>query len=217
MNALRIASLSTLAGLCILGGCSSTGSAPAPSASDDSAQADSVVLPQLSPFEKRLKFARLPARITMSAENVATPEDLAVMSRAGYPAFAPNVPQVVNNGGPTLKNPRIVTVTWDGDVNRDAYEAFGDKIGSTSYWRDNTAEYGVGPATSGADNHVHIHDAITTISDQGIDDLVRANVTNTASGWPAPDQQTPAALAAHQRSEIERWWPVIKAANIKAE
>ena len=34
---------------------------------------------------------------------------------------------------------------------------------------------------------------------------------------PSREQQTPAALAAYQRSEIERWWPIIKAANIKAE
>jgi tripartite-type tricarboxylate transporter receptor subunit TctC len=31
------------------------------------------------------------------------------------------------------------------------------------------------------------------------------------------DQQTPVALAAFQRAEIEKWWPVIKAAGIKAE
>jgi len=33
----------------------------------------------------------------------------------------------------------------------------------------------------------------------------------------SPDQQTPEALAALQRSEIDKWWPIIKAANIKAE
>ena len=31
------------------------------------------------------------------------------------------------------------------------------------------------------------------------------------------EQQTPEALAAMQKAEIERWWPIIKAANIKAE
>ena len=29
--------------------------------------------------------------------------------------------------------------------------------------------------------------------------------------------QTPEALAAHQKSEIEKWWPVIKSAGIKAD
>ena len=32
-----------------------------------------------------------------------------------------------------------------------------------------------------------------------------------------PDQQTPDALRAYQAAEIEKWWPIIKAANIKAE
>ena len=31
------------------------------------------------------------------------------------------------------------------------------------------------------------------------------------------EQQSPEALAAFQKAEIEKWWPVIKAANIKVE
>ena len=34
--------------------------------------------------------------------------------------------------------------------------------------------------------------------------------------WPRT-LQTPEALAAHQKAEIEKWWPIIRAANIKAE
>ena len=31
------------------------------------------------------------------------------------------------------------------------------------------------------------------------------------------EQQTPEGLAAFQKAEIEKWWPIIKAANIKGE
>lgn len=34
---------------------------------------------------------------------------------------------------------------------------------------------------------------------------------------PPVDQLTPAALAAFQKAEIEKWWPIVKAAGIKAE
>ena len=36
-------------------------------------------------------------------------------------------------------------------------------------------------------------------------------------GQDVPQHQTPAALAALQKAEIEKWWPIIKAANIKGE
>ena len=34
---------------------------------------------------------------------------------------------------------------------------------------------------------------------------------------PPREQRTPEALRAFQKAEIEKWWPIIKAANIKAE
>jgi tripartite-type tricarboxylate transporter receptor subunit TctC len=34
--------------------------------------------------------------------------------------------------------------------------------------------------------------------------------------WPR-DKQSPEALAAQQKVEIEKWWPIIKAAGIRAE
>ena len=34
---------------------------------------------------------------------------------------------------------------------------------------------------------------------------------------PSSDQQSPEALGSFQRAEIEKWWPIIKAANIKAD
>jgi hypothetical protein len=34
---------------------------------------------------------------------------------------------------------------------------------------------------------------------------------------PPRNQQTPEALGAFQKAEMEKWWPIIKAAGIKAE
>jgi tripartite-type tricarboxylate transporter receptor subunit TctC len=33
----------------------------------------------------------------------------------------------------------------------------------------------------------------------------------------SPEQQTPEGLTAFHKAEIEKWWPIIKAANIKPE
>ncbi len=34
--------------------------------------------------------------------------------------------------------------------------------------------------------------------------------------WPR-EQQTPEALAAYHKAETEKWWPIVKASNLKAE
>jgi tripartite-type tricarboxylate transporter receptor subunit TctC len=49
------------------------------------------------------------------------------------------------------------------------------------------------------------------------DQVVRERLSELGREIVARDQQTPAALAALQLSEIEKWWPIIKAANIRAE
>ena len=46
---------------------------------------------------------------------------------------------------------------------------------------------------------------------------VRRRLADLANETVSREQQTPAALAAWQKAEIEKWWPIIKAAGIKAE
>jgi len=49
------------------------------------------------------------------------------------------------------------------------------------------------------------------------DETVRQRFTEIGQQpWPR-DKQTPEGLAAQQKSEIEKWWPIIKAAGIRAE
>jgi tripartite-type tricarboxylate transporter receptor subunit TctC len=49
------------------------------------------------------------------------------------------------------------------------------------------------------------------------DPVVRQRISDQGFEIPQRAQQTPEALAAFQKAEIENWWPIIKAANIKGE
>jgi tripartite-type tricarboxylate transporter receptor subunit TctC len=49
------------------------------------------------------------------------------------------------------------------------------------------------------------------------DATVRQRFADQGQDIPRREQQTPEALAAQQKTEIEKWWPILKAANIKGE
>ena len=49
------------------------------------------------------------------------------------------------------------------------------------------------------------------------DAAVRKRFADQGQEIPPRDQQTPQALAAYQKADIEKWWPMIKAAGIKGE
>jgi len=49
------------------------------------------------------------------------------------------------------------------------------------------------------------------------DPAVRQRLIEMGQEIPPREQQTPEALAARHRADIEKWWPIIKAANIKSE
>jgi tripartite-type tricarboxylate transporter receptor subunit TctC len=57
-----------------------------------------------------------------------------------------------------------------------------------------------------------LNDAVVTaFADPG----VRKRISDLGQTIPPPDELTPAVLAAFHKAEIEKWWPIIKAANIK--
>jgi len=52
-----------------------------------------------------------------------------------------------------------------------------------------------------------------TLADAG----VRQRLIEFGQEIPAPDQLTPEALGAFHKAEVEKWWPIIRAAGIKVE
>jgi tripartite-type tricarboxylate transporter receptor subunit TctC len=49
------------------------------------------------------------------------------------------------------------------------------------------------------------------------DPVVREKLADLGQDIPTREQQTPQALAAFQQAEIDKWWPILKAANVKIE
>lgn len=57
----------------------------------------------------------------------------------------------------------------------------------------------------------------SAVVDSLADATVRQRLADLGQEIPARELQTPEALAAFQKAEIERWWPIIKAANIQGQ
>jgi len=49
------------------------------------------------------------------------------------------------------------------------------------------------------------------------DPTVRQRLADLGQVIPTREEQTPEALGRLQRAEIEKWWPVVKAAGMKGE
>ncbi len=49
------------------------------------------------------------------------------------------------------------------------------------------------------------------------DPRIRQQLSDLGQEIPPREQQTPQALGAYQKAEIEKWWPIIKAAHITAD
>jgi hypothetical protein len=142
--------------------------------------------------------------VDASADVAAVPSD-AGGDAVAYPAFpASGMPQVIDNKGAVLSSPTIVTVTWTADPNEAAYDALGDAIGASTYWSATTSEYGIGAATSGTTNHVHITTTPQeTMEDTALDTFVGTQVSAApGNGWPANTAQTVYVIYIPEATEL---------------
>jgi tripartite-type tricarboxylate transporter receptor subunit TctC len=55
------------------------------------------------------------------------------------------------------------------------------------------------------------------VTDALADPTLRSRFADLAVELPRSEEQTPEALAAFHKSEVEKWWPIIKEAGIRAE
>jgi len=62
-----------------------------------------------------------------------------------------------------------------------------------------------------------VHKLNAAVRDAFNDAEVRTRLTGLGYDIPTPEHRTAHALATLQKAEIEKWWPIIKAANIKPE
>ena len=46
---------------------------------------------------------------------------------------------------------------------------------------------------------------------------MRGRLAELGQEIPPREEQNPQALSAYHKAEIDKWWPIIKAANIKPE
>jgi tripartite-type tricarboxylate transporter receptor subunit TctC len=61
---------------------------------------------------------------------------------------------------------------------------------------------------------IRLNDAIV---DALADRTLRSRFADLGLEIPPREEQTPEALAALQKAEIEKWWPIIRAAGVKTE
>jgi tripartite-type tricarboxylate transporter receptor subunit TctC len=65
--------------------------------------------------------------------------------------------------------------------------------------------------------HEIIETLNTSVRTSLADPAVRQKLTDLGQEMAPLDQQTPEGLGAFHKAEIDKWWPIIKAANIKAQ
>jgi len=168
-------------GLALLVGCSSS-SAPADDSRKDAASDVVPIvllpLPDAGHPAPRHDAAPPPPDAHPEASN-----DGAADAPAGtvYPAVHPAMPQVVSAGGPVMKAPKFVVITFAGDTLIPSIDDFVAKVAaSQTYWSGTTAEYGVGPIAS-VTNVTLTETPATTLQDSDVQAWLMQKLTGASA------------------------------------
>ncbi len=116
----------------------------------------------------------------------------AAQEASAYPAAHPPMPQVVTNGGPVMKSPKAVPITFQSDTAAAQLEQFVTKIAGSNYWTAATSEYGVGALT--AESAIRLSETPpTTMSDAQVQAWLTSKIVNgddAGPPFPQPDDDT---------------------------
>lgn len=123
--------------------------------------------------------------------------DASVDAAPAYPAAHPAMPQEVNLGGPVMKHPKFVILTFAGDPLAPQIDDFVAKVAaSKTYWSGTTAEYGVGPVASVLDITLN-ETPKANLTDGDIQSWLSDKLSGSDAGtleggapWPQPDGET---------------------------
>lgn len=122
----------------------------------------------------------------------------------GFSAPHPPLPQVIHEGGPVLKTPKIHPIYFSNDDPSvtSKFTDFLSKIGASSYWKATTEEYGIGAAEVGA--AIHLKEAAPSVTnDDGIAAWLAAKLNANDPALPAPDGNTAFAIVYPAGTSIE--------------
>jgi hypothetical protein len=105
------------------------------------------------------------------------------------PSMHPPLPQVVSLGGPVIAKPVVQPITYLGDPDAAAIDAFLQELVTTTYWSQTTSEYGVGALTV-KPTFVQNHAAPATIDDATLQTHIQTNTSGPSPAWGPPDAST---------------------------
>ena len=125
-----------------------------------------------------------------------------------YVIFTPEELKAMEEAGTHMSDEQIVVMTHTDGYFQAAMRAIVSNLDARAwfgFWAPARTPKGAIARLNAA--------TVEALADPG----VRARLADLAREIFPREQQTPAALADLQKAEIEKWWPIIKAANIKGE